>query len=135
MAHPFAGRRGRLVDDEVIEAMAAAGLAGLEAHHRDHEPADVARAEAMARRLGLFVTGSSDYHGAGKVNLLGENTTSPEVLRADRGAGVRRRRAFGRERVPVRPRPVRRRRAGVLRSPRRSAGRGRCLRRPVGAGG
>ena len=31
-------------------------------------------------RLGLFVTGSSDYHGAGKENRLGENTTTPEVL-------------------------------------------------------
>ena len=53
-------------------------------------PADVAHAEEMARRLGLFVTGSSDYHGAGKVNLLGENTTAPAVLAPDRGAGVRR---------------------------------------------
>jgi 3',5'-nucleoside bisphosphate phosphatase len=90
MAHPFAGRRGRLVDDEVIEAMAAAGLAGLEAHHRDHTPADVAHAEEMARRLGLFVTGSSDYHGDGKVNVLGENTTAPAVLRQmeERASGV-----------------------------------------------
>ena len=90
MAHPFAGRRGRLVDDEVIEAMAAAGLAGLEAHHRDHMPEDVAHAEEMARRLGLFVTGSSDYHGAGKVNVLGENTTAPAVLREieERASGV-----------------------------------------------
>jgi predicted metal-dependent phosphoesterase TrpH len=90
MAHPFAGRRGRLVGDDVIEAMAAAGLAGLEGHHRDHEPADVARAEQMARRLGLFLTGSSDYHGAGKANLLGENTTAPAVLRQieERASGV-----------------------------------------------
>jgi predicted metal-dependent phosphoesterase TrpH len=90
MAHPFAGRRGRLVDDDVIEAMAAAGLAGLEAHHRDHTPEDVAHAEQMARRLGLFVTGSSDYHGAGKVNVLGENTTAPSVLREieERASGV-----------------------------------------------
>jgi hypothetical protein len=44
----------------------------------------------MARRLGLFVTGSSDYHGAGKVNLLGENTTSPHVLEQieERASGV-----------------------------------------------
>ena len=44
----------------------------------------------MARRLGLFVTGSSDYHGAGKVNLLGENTTSPYVLEQieERASGV-----------------------------------------------
>jgi hypothetical protein len=30
--------------------------------------------------LGLFVTGSSDYHGTGKPNRLAENTTTPEVL-------------------------------------------------------
>ena len=53
-------------------------------------PEDVAHAEEMARRLGLFVTGSSDYHGAGKVNVLGENTTAPAVLREieERASGV-----------------------------------------------
>ncbi len=34
----------------------------------------------LAAEHGLLMTGSSDYHGAGKPNLLGENTTSPEVL-------------------------------------------------------
>jgi len=34
----------------------------------------------LARKLGLEVTGSSDYHGAGKPNRLAEHTTSPEVL-------------------------------------------------------
>ena len=33
-------------------------------------------------RLGLLLTGSSDYHGAGKLNRLAENTTAPEVLEA-----------------------------------------------------
>ncbi len=80
MAHPFAGRRGRVVDDSVIEAMAAAGLAGLEVHHRDHRPHEVRHGLELAGSLGLFVTGSSDYHGAGKPNRLGENTTSPVVL-------------------------------------------------------
>jgi hypothetical protein len=28
------------------------------------------------------VTGASDYHGTGKENRLGENTTDPEVLAA-----------------------------------------------------
>ena len=28
----------------------------------------------------MLVTGSSDYHGAGKPNRLGEHTTDPEVL-------------------------------------------------------
>jgi 3',5'-nucleoside bisphosphate phosphatase len=80
MAHPFAGRRGRVVGDSIIEAMAAAGMAGLEVHHRDHDSDEVRHGLDLAASLDLFVTGSSDYHGAGKINLLGENTTDPEVL-------------------------------------------------------
>ncbi len=49
-------------------------------HHRDHRPEQVQRLAALADRLGLLVTGSSDYHGEGKPNLLGERTTSPAVL-------------------------------------------------------
>lgn len=80
MAHPFASIRGLVVDDAVIEAMAAAGMAGLEVHHRDHSGDQVRHGLDLAASLGLFVTGSSDYHGAGKPNLLGENTTDPMVL-------------------------------------------------------
>lgn len=80
MAHPFANRRGRTVSDEVIEQMAAAGLAGLEVFHRDHFGPERLHGQALADRLGLFVTGSSDFHGAGKENRLGENTTDPSVL-------------------------------------------------------
>ena len=81
MAHPVASLRGRVVADEVIEAMAEAGLAGLEVDHRDHDETGKAHLRALARRLDLLVTGSSDYHGAGKPNVLGENTTDPDVLR------------------------------------------------------
>jgi hypothetical protein len=80
MAHPFASLRGAVVDDSVIEAMADAGMAGLEVHHRDHSPGQVRHGTDLAASLGLFVTGSSDYHGAGKPNRLGENTTDPVVL-------------------------------------------------------
>ena len=80
MAHPFAGLRGRLVSDDVIELMAAAGLGGLEVEHRDHTAAQRAHGHELARSLGMFTTGSSDFHGAGKQNLIGENTTAPEVL-------------------------------------------------------
>ena len=81
-AHPGADGRGRVVPDAVIEAMTEAGLAGLEVHHRDHSPAQVARLTALATRLGLLITGSSDYHGAGKPNQIGENVTDPGVLAA-----------------------------------------------------
>ena len=81
-AHPGADARGHVVPDRVFDELAAAGLAGIEVHHRDHRPEQVARLSAIARRLGLLVTGSSDYHGAGKVNRLGENLTDPAALAA-----------------------------------------------------
>jgi len=80
MAHPLASKRGRVVDDSVIESMAEAGMSGLEVHHRDHTPEQVRHGLDLAASLDLFVTGSSDYHGDGKVNRLGENTTDPLVL-------------------------------------------------------
>jgi predicted metal-dependent phosphoesterase TrpH len=80
MAHPLARKRGRVVGDEVIEEMAGAGLAGLEVDHRDNDPAARDHLRHLADRLGLLVTGSSDYHGTGKPNRLGENTTDPDVL-------------------------------------------------------
>jgi predicted metal-dependent phosphoesterase TrpH len=79
-AHPGADARGRVVDDAVFDELADAGLAGLEVHHRDHGPGQVARLTTIAERLGLLVTGSSDYHGTGKANRLGENLTDPAVL-------------------------------------------------------
>ncbi|MGG5260410.1 PHP domain-containing protein [Phycicoccus avicenniae] len=80
VAHPSSATRTGTVGDALLEEMAAAGLAGLEARHRDHAEDDVRHLTALAGRLGLLVTGSSDYHGEGKRNRLGENTTEPEAL-------------------------------------------------------
>ena len=88
MAHPGADARGRVVEETTIEELAAAGLAGLEADHRDHTPETRARLRDLAATLGLLVTGSSDYHGTGKPNRLGENTTAPEVLAAIEEEGL-----------------------------------------------
>jgi 3',5'-nucleoside bisphosphate phosphatase len=85
VAHPWSGTRGRVVGDALVEELADAGLAGLEVHHRDHTPDAVRHLTALARSLGLLATGSSDYHGEGKLNRLGENTTSPAVLEAIEG--------------------------------------------------
>ena len=82
VAHPWSGTRGRVVSDALVEELAAAGLAGLEVHHRDHDADAVRHLTGLARSLGLLVTGSSDYHGEGKLNRLGEHTTAPEVLDA-----------------------------------------------------
>jgi len=80
LAHPHAAARGRIIPDSVIEEMAEAGLGGLEVDHRDHTDVDRRRLREMAAALDLLVTGSSDYHGSGKPNRLGENLTSPEVF-------------------------------------------------------
>lgn len=80
MAHPHAQSRGRIVPSDVIKDMARAGLFGLEARHRDHTPLARRQVEEMAAELGLEITGSSDYHGTGKPNRLGENLTDEAVL-------------------------------------------------------
>jgi predicted metal-dependent phosphoesterase TrpH len=77
-AHPLARRRGRVVDDEVIVALAQAGLAGLEVDHPDHDLADRAHLAGLANDLGLVRTGSSDYHGTNKQTRLGACTTAPD---------------------------------------------------------
>jgi hypothetical protein len=79
-AHPAAGRRGRIVSDEQIARLAAAGLKGIEADHVDHDEAGRARIRALAADLGLAATGSSDYHGARKTTRLGQFTTAPEAF-------------------------------------------------------
>jgi predicted metal-dependent phosphoesterase TrpH len=79
-AHPRATRRGRVVPDELIVEMAAAGLHGLEADHDDHSPSERAHVRALAASLGLVATGSSDFHGANKTIPIGANLTAPEVL-------------------------------------------------------
>jgi len=79
-AHPAAVKRGTTVTDDGIRAMAAAGLAGLEVDHRDNPPEARSHLRGLAADLGLLVTGASDYHGTGKPNRLGENTTDPAVL-------------------------------------------------------
>lgn len=63
LAHPAYVR-----DDAVIERLGAAGLAGVEAYHGSHTPATAQRYAALAARLGLLVTGGSDYHGAHKTD-------------------------------------------------------------------
>ena len=58
-----------------VEAMVEAGLAGLEVDHRDHSDAERAHLRDLASSLDLLITGSSDYHGEGKPNRLGEHRT------------------------------------------------------------
>lgn len=78
-AHPAAVKRGQVVPEAAIAALAAAGLDGVEADHMDHDPATRTRLHGLAADLGLLATGSSDYHGSRKTCVLGEFTTDPEI--------------------------------------------------------
>jgi predicted metal-dependent phosphoesterase TrpH len=74
-AHPLARRRGPVVSDEVVAAMATAGLVGIEVEHPDHDEDDRAHAARLAAELDLVPTGSSDYHGSNKTTRLGRCQT------------------------------------------------------------
>ncbi|NUT69943.1 PHP domain-containing protein [Pseudarthrobacter sp. C4D7] len=79
-AHPVASARGRIVGERTYREMIDAGLAGLEINHRDNPEEGREFLRRLAARHDLVITGSSDYHGTGKPNLLGENVTSPDML-------------------------------------------------------
>jgi predicted metal-dependent phosphoesterase TrpH len=89
IAHPATRGRGLVVSDDDVAVLVAAGLAGLEIDHRENTDAGKESIARLARRHGLILTGSSDYHGTGKPNRLGENTTSDESVDAiiARGTG------------------------------------------------
>ena len=78
IAHPFASHRGQILKPDDFADLVTAGLNGLEVDHRDQNPDERAMLRAIAQELDLVVTGSSDYHGTGKLNLLAENHTSRE---------------------------------------------------------
>jgi predicted metal-dependent phosphoesterase TrpH len=82
IAHPWGRGRERLLPPNVLEALARDhGLDGIEVDHQDHDPDSRRRLRALADRLGLLATGSSDYHGTGKLDHdLGCNTTDPKVF-------------------------------------------------------
>jgi hypothetical protein len=75
LAHPRSP--GYEIGDEVIARLAAVGLAGVEVFHPDHDHSERSLLTALARRLGLVVTGGSDDHGSFNNSGLGSETTPP----------------------------------------------------------
>ena len=78
IAHPFASLRGRTITEDSFAKMVEAGLDGIEIDHRDHSAAERELLLKIAGDFDLVKTGSSDYHGEGKLNTLAEFTTSPD---------------------------------------------------------
>lgn len=75
IAHPAASSRGIVIDEPMLRELVDAGLGGLEVDHRENLASGKRTLLDWTERYGLFVTGSSDYHGTGKPNRLGEHRT------------------------------------------------------------
>ncbi|KJQ53616.1 PHP domain-containing protein [Microbacterium sp. SA39] len=93
IAHPVTGR-DMMMPVPYIERLIAAGLGGFEIDHRENTDAGKRKLREIAATHDLIVTGSSDYHGTGKPNRPGENTTTDEMVARiiDRATGIASRR-------------------------------------------
>ena len=82
IAHPWGRGREHVLPPSLLEALVRGhGLDGIEVDHQDHDAETRQLLRTLAANLGLLATGSSDYHGAGKLDHdLGCNTTDPEVF-------------------------------------------------------
>jgi 3',5'-nucleoside bisphosphate phosphatase len=80
LAHP--GTRGaeQVIPPRRLAKLVEAGLFGLEIDHPENLAEAKVRLRALAEDFGLAVTGSSDYHGTGKPNRIGQCRTAPEVV-------------------------------------------------------
>ena len=63
LAHPSS--LGRIPGDleEFVAQLVRYGLKGIEAFYPDHTPRQIALYRRLAKKLGLVVTGGSDFHG------------------------------------------------------------------------
>jgi len=90
IAHPIWVEREVGGTEQLIDMLAERGLAGVEVAHPDQDPDARATFGAIADRLGLIRTGSSDYHGNDHGPVIGINPVEREVveaLRARKPAG------------------------------------------------
>ncbi|OAN41316.1 PHP domain-containing protein [Microbacterium sp. H83] len=80
IAHPVTAGRDRMMPVPFIERLIDAGLGGFEIDHRENTEAGKRRLHELAAAHDLIITGSSDYHGTGKPNIPGENTTATDMV-------------------------------------------------------
>ena len=82
IAHPLASLRGRTVSIDSFKSMVEAGLDGIEISHRDQSEDERQLLREVVEQYDIIATGSSDYHGNGKLNQLAEFTTTPQDFEA-----------------------------------------------------
>ncbi len=77
LAHPWTSGAPESVAAELRES----GLIGLEAYYYEHSPEQTDFLLALANRLGLIVTGGSDFHGTSRSGgELGSVSIPPEAV-------------------------------------------------------
>ena len=80
LAHPAMWRGTDTVPDSLIEEMADGGMVGLEVFHPDHDEEMRAKYAAVAARLDLVPTSSSDCHGERYGFRMGQERTDGEIF-------------------------------------------------------
>jgi predicted metal-dependent phosphoesterase TrpH len=90
LAHPGMWGAQTSVPEDLIEAMADAGMQGLEVDHTDHDERARAHYRAVAERLDLVPTGGSDCHGTRYDPIrLGTSLCDPNAFAALRALAAR----------------------------------------------
>ncbi len=94
LAHPFALGLNFTKTEALVRELMKMGLDGMEVHYSEHNEAATKGFKEMAERLGLLVSGGSDFHGTVKPKIsLGKGkgglhvpTELLEKMKADRRA-------------------------------------------------
>ncbi len=82
VAHPRSRGAARITDERRLREWVDHGLAGIEVDHPDHGPADREQLRDIASRIGILVTGASDYHGTNKPIRIGQESSDGDVVAA-----------------------------------------------------
>ena len=69
LAHPLLYHFNREKLDQLVSALTAEGLQGIEAIYSTNRGTDESSMKQLAKRHGLAVTGGSDFHGANKKDI------------------------------------------------------------------
>jgi 3',5'-nucleoside bisphosphate phosphatase len=79
LAHPRATARAWRMPDDVIAALAAAGLHGIEVWHPDQDQSARQELQALAAALDLVASGGSDDHGELTGYRIGSDTIAAQA--------------------------------------------------------
>ena len=69
LAHPFALGLNNEATESLVRDLMELGLEGIEVYYSEHSEAQTAAYKDMAERLGLLMSGGSDFHGSVKPRI------------------------------------------------------------------